>query len=260
MSNFTDPVQHGFAQYLQRWHAMLIADTPALRAYAARPFSQALVWAPGRMVDHIEALLEPPDAAQPQAPLPIVIACMARDFVPAPPAFGRGLADPVDVMIPGDPKQRCFKMRAVFADIRAQIAIIAADAPTARSLAMQLHLFVSSFGNRDFAYDVELAGMADRWPCAIAAPDLIATDQDDLATDHTVLALDIRLRASVPLLMAPASTEPNDGRGGTNADDPFGADYDPHGYLVVVEARGQAWAPGRADKPIATWVEAGRRP
>jgi hypothetical protein len=267
MSNFTDPVKVGFGQYLHRWHSMLIADTPALREFAARPFSQAAVWAPGRMVDQVEDMLETyrkndnSGVVQPKTKLPIVIACMAKDFVPAPPEFGRGLADPVDVMIPGDPKNRLFKMRAVFADIRTQVAIIAADEPTARSLAMQLHLFVSSFANRTFRYDVKLAGLTDQWPCAIEIPDLVAMNQANEVKNQTVLALDINVRASVPMLMVPAAGEDNDGQGGANAHDPFAPSYDPNGYLVVVEARGTNYAPGSAvDKPTGSWVVGGGRP
>lgn len=267
MSNFTDPVKIGFGEYLHRWHSMLIADTPALREYAARPFSQAAVWAPGRMIDKIEEMLESyrkndnSRTAQPKTKLPIVVACMAKDFVPAPTEFGRGLADPIDVQIPGDPKNRLFKMRAVFADIRTQLAVIAADEPTARSLASQLHLFASSFVNRTFSYPVRLAGIEDRWPCALEIPDLVAMNQETEVKNQTILALDINVRASVPMLMVPRSDQPNDGQGGANADDPFGEGYDPNGYLVVVEAQGKVYAPDSApDKPIGAWVVGGGRP
>lgn len=267
MANFTDPVKVGFGEYLHRWHSMLIADTPAMREYAARPFSQSVMWAPGRMIDQVEEMLESyrkndnSGAPQPKTKLPIAFACMAKDFVAAPTEFGRGLSDPVDVMIPSDPKNRVFKMRAVFADIRTQVAIIAADEPTARSLAMQLHAFVSSFANRTFGYPVALAGIDDRWPCAIEIPDLMGMNNPTEVKNMTILALDINVRASVPMLMVPKATEPNDGQGGANASDPFAPNYDPPGYLVVVEADGKSYAPGAAaDRPMGEWVVGGGRP
>ena len=57
MANFTTPIRVAFGRYLQGFHRMLIADTPALAEYAARPFAKAAVWAPGRMVDQVDDMM-----------------------------------------------------------------------------------------------------------------------------------------------------------------------------------------------------------
>jgi hypothetical protein len=258
MSNFTDPIKIAFGAYLRHFFDLLIADTPAMAEYAERPFAQAAVWAPGRMIDQVEDMLasyrknDNSQATQPQTPLPIVIACMAKDFVPAPPEFGRGLGDAVDVMIPSDPKQRVFRMRVVVADIRTQVAIVAADDATARSIALQLHAYVSAISQRTFYSSYKLAGIDENWPVMVELPDLMAMSSPlEGIKNLTVLVLDIPLRATVPLLSAPKASQPNDGKGqGPNTDNPFADNYDPHGYLVVVQADGRNFPP-RVGAPAA---------
>lgn len=267
MANFTDPIKIAFGQYLQGFHLQLIADTRALAEFAARDFSKAAVWAPGRMIDQVEDMLaswrknDTSQAAQPTTALPIIIACMAKDFVPAPPEFGRGLGDAVDVMLPDDPKERTFRMRAVVADIRTQVAIVAADDATARSIALQLHAYTSAIGNRVFQSTYRLAGMDDQWPVMLENPDLMAMATPTDVKNLTMLVLDIPLRATVPLLTVPRATEPNDGLGGTagpgagtgNTNNPLAPDYDPHGYLVVVQAIGKNYPPRIGAPVMGEW-------
>ncbi len=261
MANFTDPIKAAFGDYLREFHEQLFADTPAMAEFAARPFAEAAVWAPGRMIDQVEDMLasyrknDNSQAVKPKTPLPIMIACMAKDFVPAPPEFGRGLGDPVDVMIPDDPKERVFSMRVVVAEIRTQVALVAADDATARSMALQLHAWTSAIGNRIFYSTYKLAGIDDRWPVMLEMPDLMAMNSPTEVKNLTMLVLDISLRATVPLLRAPKSTEPNDGQGdGSNQDNQFAPDYDPSGYLVVTEANGKNYPPRVGAPAIADWT------
>jgi hypothetical protein len=264
MANFTDPIKIAFGHYLRGFHSQLIADTRATVEFASRDFSKAAVWAPGRMIDQVEDMLaswrknDTSQAARPNTALPIIIACMAKDFVPAPPEFGRGLGDAVDVILPDDPKERTFRMRAVVADIRTQIAIVAADDATARSIAMQLHTYTSAIGNRVFHASYRLAGMDDLWPVMLENPDLMAMASPSDVKNLTMLVLDIPLRATVPLLTVPKSTEPNDGLGGTsggagNTDNPLAPDYDPNGYLVVVQAIGKNYPPRIGAPVMGEW-------
>lgn len=244
MANFTDPIKAAFGRYLGRFYSdYLVADTKALQEFRARGFAKSAVWAPGRMVDQVEDMLsswrknDNDSTDQPHPYLPVMIAAMAKDYLPAPPEFGRQIVNPIDVIIPQDPKNRVFKMRAVTADVRTQVAIIAAEDPTARSIAMQLQAFVATSENRRFYSVYRLAGMDDYWPVVLETPDLqaIAAPAGDVK-NQTILTVDFQLRATVPMLTTPVTG--GDGKGSGTPDDP-------DGYLVVIEAHGTSGpAPG----------------
>lgn len=237
MANFTDPIKAAFGRYLGRFYSEhLVADTPALAEFRQRGFAKSAVWAPGRMVDQVEEMLsswrknDNDDSDTPHPKLPVMIAAMSKDYMPAPADYGRQMLNPVDVIIPGDPKHRVFKMRAVTADIRAQVAICAPEDPTARSIAMQLQMFSGATENRRFHSIFRLAGMDDHWPVVLETPDIQAINTPaGEAKNLTILTVDFQLRATVPLLQAPASG--GDGQGS-------GTEDDPDGYLVVVQALG----------------------
>lgn len=255
MANFTDPIKAAFGRYLQGFYSQLVADTPALAEFAARGFAKSAVWAPGRMVDQVEEMLaswrknDTAQAARPTPYLPVMIAAMAKDYVPAPPDYSRGLADPIDVMLPNDPLGRVFKMRAVVADVRTQVAIAAPEDSTARSIAMQLQLYASALPNRRFYASYPLAGLDENWPVVLELPDLQAINSPTEVKNLTLLTADIQMRATVPLLSYPKGAEPSDGQGAGTADDP-------HGYLVVVRADGTN-APNAGAPAPTTWTVGG---
>lgn len=252
MANFTDPIKAAFGRYLQAFYDQLVADTPALAEYAARGFSKSAVWAPGRMVDQVEDMLaawrknDTSGSARATPYLPILIVAMAKDYVPAPSEFGRPLADAVDVMLPDDAKQRVFRMRAVTADVRCQIAVCAPEDSTARSLAMQLNLFAQALGNRRFFASYRLLGHDEMWPVVIELPDLQAINNPSEVKNMTILTVDIQMRATIPLLSHPKAGAPNDGKGA-------GTEDDPSGYLVVVQSDG-ATAPMPALVLPSNWA------
>lgn len=237
MANFTDPIKAAFGRYLGRFYTEhLVADTPALAEFRARGFAKSAVWAPGRMVDQVEEMLSSwrkNDNAGTDTPhpyLPVMIAAMSKDYMPAPADFGRPMVNPVDVIIPSDVKRRVFKMRSVVADIRTQVAICAPEDPSARSIAMQLQMFSASTENRRFHSIYRLAGMDDHWPVSLETPDVQAVNTSvGEAKNLTILTVDFQLRATVPMLTYPASG--GDGKGSGTGDDP-------DGYLVVVQATG----------------------
>lgn len=241
MANFTDPIKAAFGRYLEAFHAMLIADTPAMAEYAARPFSKSAVWAPGRMVDQVEDMLaswrknDTSQAARATPFLPIMIAAMSKDFMPAQPDYTRQAADPVDVMIPGDPKARVFKMRAVISEVRVQIAVAAADEPTAKSIAMQLQLYASAMERRRFYSSFPLAGLDTPWPVSVEMPEVSAINMPNEQKNLTILTVDFNLRATVPLLSHP---KPGDADGDGQGE---GTAQDPDGYLVVQQADIYSW-------------------
>ncbi len=204
--------------------------------YSARGFSKSAVWAPGRMIDQVEDMLaawRKNDTAQADRAtpyLPVMIAAMAKDYVPAPPDFSRQLADPMMVTIPNDPKGRVFSMRAVVSEIRAQIAVCAPEEATARSIAMQLQLFSSAMGNRRFYASYLLAGFSEPWPVVFEQPELMAINVPNDQKNLTIFTVDFTMRATVPLLKAPKMTDADADNKGTN-------DHtDPDGYLTVQQA------------------------
>ena len=261
--NFTEPIQVAFGTYLEEWFEnVLVADTPALAEYAGRAFKNAAVWAPGRMIDQVDDMLDSyrkndnSQVTQPKTKLPILIVAMAKDFVPAPPEYGRGLGDYVDVMIPDDAKKRLFRMRVAVADVRMQIAIVAADSPSAKSLAMQLHLYMSAIENRVFYSTYKLAGFDEKWGCMLELPDIMAMNSptQEGVKNMTVLVLDVNFRATVPFLKAPKASQPNDGQGSGNTDNPFAPDYNPNGYLTVQEVHGKDTPPVPGAPPVLEWT------
>jgi hypothetical protein len=233
MSNFTLPIQEAFGRYLRGWHDTLIPDTQALAEYASRPFSKAAAWVPGRMVDSVQEMIDSwrkndtSREARATPYLPMLLAGMSKDYAPAPPDWSRQAADTADVTIPGDAKGRVFKMRVAFSEIRIQIAILSPDAPTARSLAMQLQLYSSAIERRRLYTEYKLAGSTEKWPFVWREPDLMGINLPQDVKNLTVNTVDFTGVASVPMLWYPRTAdEDSDGQGGN--------DYaDPNGYLVV---------------------------
>lgn len=265
MANFTDPIKDGFGRYLRGFHAQLIGDTPGMREFAGRDFSKAAVWAPGRMADSVEEMLEAwrkndtSRATQPKVYLPVMIAAMAKEFVPSPGDFISNRGDWQDVMIPSDPKNRVFRMRTVTRDIRTVVMIAAADEPTAVSIALQLQGYSSEMFNRRFASHFSLAGFDEKWPVMLETPDIFTVPAPTEQKNLTMMTAEFTLRATIPMLMVPRSSAPNDGKGeGTNQDDPFAPDFNPNGFLVVVEARGRNYPPLNPSSPIGTWTVGGK--
>jgi hypothetical protein len=243
MANFTQPIKEAFARYMGRYYDQLVADTKALAEFKGRGLAKSIVWAPDRMVDQVTEMItawrrnDTSSGEQPTPFVPVMIAAMAKDYTPAPVDFTIPLADPIDVMLPSDTKKRAFKMRTVAAQVRTQVAIVASEESTARSLAMQLHLFARAAANRRMHASYPLAGLDEWWPVVLEMPDLSGVAPPDEAKNLTILTVDIVMMATVPLLMAPTGAASNDGKGD-------GTDDDPNGYLVVTTVYGGAGQPG----------------
>lgn len=231
-----EPVKIGFGEYLvQFFNTGLVPTTKYLTEYAKRPVHQAILWAPGRMVDLAEEMLgawQRDDSRGPSPTpaytMPIILVAMAKDVMQSGSNFNKALSTPQYAVLPDDPKRRVFQVRTFSAAIRTQLVIAAHDEPTARALASQVLLWIEAFP-RTFPAQFRFAGFEVNWPVSMVLPEnpasAIATDAKNL----TLLAVDLTLNATVPLYQAPKLGEPNDGKG-----DPENAD-DPAGYPVVVE-------------------------
>lgn len=230
-----EPVKAAFGQFMGRFYGQIAPTTRPLQAYIVRGLAKSIVWAPSRLVDSAEEMLEAwqrndtDGATTRPADMPVMIVGMARDYTPTGRDYARQIADPELVMIPGDAKERAFSLRTVSGDVRAQIAICAQDEPTARSLAAQLLLFLDATPNRRFTARYTFAGHAADWPVQIEAPDSPAMSIGTEAKNLTILAVDLTLKATIPLFRAPAAGQPNDDQG-------IPGTADPAGYPLVGEA------------------------
>ncbi len=227
------PVKEAFGLFMGRFYATLVPTTKPLESYVTRGVAKSIAWAPSRMIDAAEDMLslwmrsDIHDAPTRPPDMPAILVALAKDYTPTGRDYTRQVADREMVIIPTDPKERMFGLRAVAGDIRAQIVIFATDEPTAHSLAAQFGLFVDATPNRRFTARYAFASQPMDWPVQVELPDVPAMNIPTEAKNLTVLAIDITLRAEIPLFDAPKAGEPNDGKGTP------GDAADPAGYPVV---------------------------
>ncbi len=223
-----EPVKVAIGEFLQGFYRDVAPTTRALQEFRQRGFAQCVALAPSRMVDQVSAMLgawQRNDSAQaPTRPpkLPALVVAVAKDYTPASRDFTTQIADPVDVSFPADGKQRYFQMKLIAGELRAQLAIMASDEPTAKSLAAQFLLYLDSPANRSFVARYPFAGFDHEYPVQIEAPDNPAMSIETDARNLTLLAIDLTLKVSVPLFLAPGEGEPSDGKGMPGTDDPAG--------------------------------------
>jgi hypothetical protein len=254
MAAFEAPIKEAFGRYMGAFYGQIIGNTQFVAEFAGRGLAKSIAWAPGRMIDQVEDMLttwrknDTSGTVDATPYLPVMIVAMEKGFTPSPMDFSRSVADEVDVMIPSDPLQRVFKMRAVAADLRCQVVIMAPDDASAKSLAMQLHLWANQSVNRRFYAKYPLAGLNEPWPVVLETPDLMAVSVPaaEGVKNLTILTVDFQMRATIPLLICPTATEPHDSKGAGTASDP-------HGYLVVVRAEGKTGP--HPEVVMGTWTK-----
>lgn len=228
-----EPVKAAFGEFMGGYYASLAPTTRPMQEYVNRGLDKSIAWAPSRMVDAIEEMLaswqrnDTDSAPTRPARMPVVFVAMARDLSAPSRDFTTQIADAASIIIPGDPKERHFKMRTIAGDIRTQVAFCAEDEPTAKSLAAQFGLWIDSPHNRRFYANYTFAGITKPWPVQIEDPTMVAMGIQTDSKNKNILAIDVTLRVTVPLFSAPKEGEPNDGKG-TGPDDPSG-------YPLVVQ-------------------------
>lgn len=222
------PVKIALGQFMGRYFASVVPTTKPLEGFVVRPLAKAIAWAPARMIDAAEDMLalwmrtDMDNAPTTPPELPAIIVAMAKDYTPTGRDYTRQVADRQMVMIPGDDKERLFGLRAAAGDVRAQLVIFATDEPSAHSLAAQFLLFLDETPNRRFEARYRFAGHDMNWPVQIESPDAPAMSIQTDAKNLTILAIDMTLRAEIPLFDAPKAGESNDGKGTPGTDDPAG--------------------------------------
>lgn len=231
-----EPVKIGFGQVMGDFYSSLVPTTKPMHEYVSRGLSKSIAWVPARMVDAAEEMLaawqrnDTNGAATRPAELPVILIAMAKDYVASGPDFTRQQAAPIDVIIPDDPKERIFKLRTITGDLRTQVAIVAQDEPTAKSIASQFSIFLEESPTRLFPAVYRFAGMDLEWPVQFESQDVMAMNVATESKNLTILAMDFTLKATVPLFQHPKDTDAfKDGKGTDGNPD------DPHGYALLTQ-------------------------
>ena len=229
-------LKDGFGRYMNRFFDQLVPTTQPMYEYRRRPFGYAVMMPPARMIDQAEDLILKyirsdmqkgiGGATRPHN-LPLILVAFARDVTPTPRDYGRQIANEEWVTLPGDEKERAFKIRTVASDVRVQCAVFASDEPTARSIAAQFILFVDATQNRRFWVDYEFAGVPLKFPAQLETTEAIAPLSPTENNSLTVLAIDLTLKCTIPLIHGAKNEDEADNKG------IVGDEYDPAGYRLV---------------------------
>lgn len=222
-----EPVKVAFGEYLQDCYNDLAPTTPTMKEFVKRGFAYSCVYAPSRMVDKAQEMLDAwqrndtSQKATTPPKLPVIIVAFGKDYAPTGRDYTRQISDEVPVIIPDDPKERYFKLRTVAGDLRVQIAVCASDEATAKSIIGQFMVYIDSPMKRGFDAVYEFAQVKSKFPCQIDTPDLMASSIEVGSNNLTMLVADLNLHCTYPIYRAPNENEPNDGKG-TGPDDPSG--------------------------------------
>lgn len=207
-----------------------ISDTAAVQSWLNKPYEKAVMIAPERMQDDVQAILDKYRqlASSPQkdstSSLPVMIMAFSKSWQPVLGDYGRAIADPLPVIIDNDPKDRVFKIKLMMGAVRCQVVVISAESPTTKSIISQLCLFMGNVSNRTFKATHKLAGISTLWPVKLSDPDLVPVDWDSQTKNLYATFVDLEFKVSIPMLITPKEGEPNDGKGTT------GDKNDPHGF------------------------------
>lgn len=233
------PVKAAIGQWLSAWHAQVYPDTPAFAEWAGRATHEAMAWAPARMVDSVEDMLSSwarnDNSGRPatSAYRPVVFIAVASDYTEPPGETGRPMTDRVPFSFAADDQRRSFRIRVLGADLRAQVVVVAHDAPTTSSMMAQLSLWTVE--RQRFKANYPFAGFSSEWPVTVLQADRMAITTP-LGEQVSILSLDLTLRATMPMFYGPRDGEATDGN-------------DPPGFPVVGEvnaSQGQPdWLIGR---------------
>lgn len=224
------PFKDGLGQWLVQFRAQFQPDTDATAEWAAREAKKAMVWAPARMVDQVEAMLsswrnnDNSSKAGTAAFLPVLFAAVATDYTESPGEEGRPVTDMTPFAFPEDNRRRSFRLRMMSADLRVQLVVVASEALSAMSMMGQLAFWATE--RQRFKAIYPFAGFTSEWPVRILQSDRLAIPTP-LGEQLSILSLDLIMRAAVPLFYGPRDDEANDG----SSPDP--------GFAVVTQVTNQ---------------------
>ncbi len=223
------PVKAAIGRWIADFHGQFIGDTPANVAWAKQPTALAFAWAPARMVDQVEPMLSEwrrnDNTGRPgsSAKCPALIVCVSNDYTETPGEAGRPLTDEMPIAFPYDPLKRSFRARLMSVDLRGQVVVIAPDALSSMSIIGQLCLW--AIARRTFKAPFPFAGFSSMWPVQLVGADRIGIT-NPVGEHLSVLALDLTIRAAIPLFRGPRGAEYADGN-------------EPPGFAVVREVHNE---------------------
>lgn len=245
-----DQIKVGFAQYLQRWRSGIYADyadTKAVQAFMAKPFSEAVKWAAGRMVDDAEAMLaayqKNNNGVNGKTTLfPVLLLAMDENFVGTGADWGGDHIGRTMQQI--EEGGSWYGYKHVMQDRRLQMVIIASEGGSAQSLAAQLSSFIKEPSNRYFDAVYQFGEYKVPMPQTLESVrvDWMEVKQDGVK-NIKILVADLTLKCSIPFFDAPAAGAPNDGSAKT-----------PPGYpiLSIVEHANSPSRTGSTSTPDGT--------
>lgn len=231
-------IREGIGHYMGRFYSGLVADTKDLQEYVSRGLERSVFIVPDRMVDAVEEMLAsyqknrnnvtaPPSEAGPYKPgenalFPVIFVALAKDIDGADAAFGQRMVDRCMVQIDDAPDASVYGYRQAMGGQRVQIAILAAESNTAKSIAAQFAHFVGVIPNRRFKAPFRWGQYTLQMPVMLESSDLVFSPVATENKTMTILVTDIQLKVTIPYLDAPKAGEDNDG-----------SSNNPPGYPVV---------------------------
>lgn len=244
-------VKAAFGAYMGRFYAGIFADTRSLREYTQRGLARSIAFAPGRMVDQVDDMIkaylkndnstgekvppERPYTAGKNALFPMIVLAMAKDYNPTPADFGGRQLQRRLVCLEEGENPSVYGYRQAMGEIRAQVAIMAAETTTAQSLAAQFLLFVGEQKNRRFKVNYEWGQYQLEMPCILETPDVFFSKVDSENSNMTILSVDLNLRTVFPYLDAPKDDEENDGTGRNPPGYPMVEQFNLHNEVTLVD-------------------------
>ncbi|QIB08981.1 hypothetical protein GZ982_29985 (plasmid) [Pseudomonas fluorescens] len=223
--------KEAFGWYMLDWFNKLYTDTPGVKEFSTRRPAQAMQWAPSRMLDQVESMLAQyrknengPKGATTK--LPVVLLATDDDFLGTGADWGGHHTGFERVQI--HEGGSWYDYRQDMHDRRIQVAIIASDGDTAKSLAAQLSAFMQQPHRRymDAKYSFGQYKVSGAMQLETKRIDWMKVDTD--LKNVKILAADVALKCVVPILRAPGESEPNDGSANV-----------PPGYPVIQQVRAQ---------------------
>lgn len=230
------PLKSAFGEFIEQFRQECIDDTSGVKAWLNKPQQQAIMIAPERMQDDVQAMIDKyrqlskANQADATSSLPVMFVAFGKSWTPVLGEYGRQVADPLPVIIDGDLKERVFKLKLMMGSVRCQVVVMSAETHTTKSIISQLCLFLGNVGNRTFHATYKLAGINTKFPVKLSDPDLVPVDWDSNTKNLYVSYVDLDYKVSVPIILTPKDGEPNDGKGTDGDKD------DPHGYPIVSTA------------------------
>lgn len=214
------PIKIAFGEYMSRFYETIVPTNPTIQKFCERGLSKSIAFAPARLVDTAEEMLNQwykadinSDGSTRLSKLPAIIVGVSKDVLPTARDFTRQIADEIEIILPQDTLNRVFKIKTIATEVRCQIVIFAHEEDTAKSLAAQFLLFIDGISNRRFKAHYDFYGYDLDFPIVLETPENPASEVKTDAKNITILTIDINLHATIPLLFHPLENQPNDARG-----------------------------------------------